>query len=326
MQLSFRRERWPLARAFKISRGAMQVAYQVFVELRQGIHRGRGECEMHESDEALIERGMQLLEQLRPVIENDGLSRAALLELLAPGPTRNALDCALWDLEAKRSGIPAWRLAQLDEPRALTTVYTISADDPATMAQQACAVRHCPILKVKLKGAGDVERVQAVRRAAPDARLIVDANEAWSFAQLQEFAPRLQPLGVELIEQPLPRGQDAQLLEFRSPVPLCADESCHDTRSLPDVVRKYQYINIKLDKSGGLTEALRLDAQARRLGLRIMVGCMVGTSLAMAPAMLIARNAEFVDLDGPLLLAQDRQPGLLFDGTRISPPTADVWG
>lgn len=326
MQMTFRRERWPLARPFKISRSTMHEAYPVVVELREGIHTGRGECEVHENDLSAIDRGMRRLEQLRPDIERVGFSRMALSKLLPACPIRNALDCALWDLEAKRAGMPAWRLAGLDEPRPLTTVYTISADHPGAMAEQAAAARRYPMLKIKLKGEGDIARVQAVRDAAPGARLIVDANEAWTFAQLEAFAPSLHAVGVELIEQPLPHGKDAALAGFRSPVPLCADESCLHTGSLPEVAGKYQFVNIKLDKTGGLTEAVQLDAQARRLGLRIMVGCMVGTSLAMAPAMLVARNAEFVDLDGPLLLAQDRTPGLRFEGTVIHPPASDVWG
>lgn len=326
MHMSIHREQWQLARAFKISRSTMHVALPVVVELHEGPFVGRGECEAHESDEHVIEQEIRRLYEMRPTVERPGFTREALQKILSACPIRNAIDCALWDLDAKRTGAPAWHLAGLDEPRPLTTVYTISVDEPRAMAEQAAPVRHLPVLKLKLSGEGDVERVTAVRRVAPDCRLTVDANEAWALDQLQEFAPRLSDLGVELIEQPLPRGRDSELADYRSPIPLCADETCLDCATLADVIGKYQFINIKLDKTGGLTEAIHLYRQATAHGLRIMVGCMVGTSLAMAPAMLIARYAEYVDLDGPLLLERDRSPGLMFSGATISPPSANVWG
>jgi L-alanine-DL-glutamate epimerase-like enolase superfamily enzyme len=304
----------------------MTIARPVVVELHDGSYVGRGECEAHELDLDAIQRAQDQLEQLRPRIEREGFSRAELQCLLPACPIRNAIDCALWDLEAKRTSRRAWELAEFEAPPPITTVYTISVDEPHIMAAQAQDAREMPLLKVKLRGTGDLERISAVREAAPNARLIVDANEAWSFDQLVEFAPRFSALGVELIEQPLPRGADSPLAEFTSPVPLCADESCHDTSTLSDVLGRYQFINIKLDKTGGLTEAIRLYRQARAHDLGIMVGCMVGTSLAMAPALLIAQYASFVDLDGPLLLAHDRKPGLMIRDGRIEPPPVEVWG
>ena len=326
MQMIVRREEWPLARPFKIARSTMHVARPLVVELRDGVAIGRGECEAHESDQAAIEAAVRRLESLRPAVESGELTRETLQRRLPARPIRNALDCAFWDLEAKRARAPAWRLAGLDAIAPVTTVYTISVDEPDVMAAQAAAANRLPILKVKLKGAGDLERVHAVRVAAPDCRLIVDANESWSFEQLLQFAPRLADLGVELIEQPLPQGRDEALAGYRSPVPLCADESCLDTATLPGLVGRYQFVNIKLDKTGGLTEALRLERAAGAAGLGIMVGCMVGTSLAMAPAVLLAQRARFVDLDGPLLLARDREPGLAYHDGALSPPVPVLWG
>ncbi len=326
MRMSVAIEEWPLARDFKISRSVMTVSNPVVVTLQERGQRGRGETEIHDTDYGLIEAGAARLRELRPVVEKPGFTREALAQILPPGPLRSALDCAMWDLEAKLAGKPAWQLAGLDEPGPINTVYTISVDDPTVMAEQAAGARHLPQLKVKLKGAGDMERLQAVRVAAPACRLIVDANEAWTFEQLKQFAPRCAELGVELIEQPLPRGQDQALKDWRSPVPLCADESCHDTPTLADVVGKYEFINIKLDKTGGLTEAINLYREAKRQKLGIMVGCMVGTSLAMAPAMLIAQYARFVDLDGPLLLKRDREPGIVYRNGVMSPAPAELWG
>lgn len=326
MRMIVHREEWPLARPFRIARSTMHVARPLVVELQDGTAIGRGECEAHETDLDVIEASARQLESLRPAFERGELSREMLQSALPACPIRNALDCALWDLEARRSGVPVWRLAGLEAPRPLTTVYTISVDEPQVMATQAAAARHLPILKVKLEGAGDPQRMRAVRAAAPACRLIVDANESWSFEQLAKFAPLLAELGVELIEQPLPRGHDEALSRYRSPVPLCADESCLDTATLADVVGRYHFVNIKLDKAGGLTEALRLVGAARDLGLGIMVGCMVGTSLAMAPALLLAQHAAFVDIDGPLLLARDREPALFYHVGMVSPPPPGLWG
>jgi L-alanine-DL-glutamate epimerase-like enolase superfamily enzyme len=256
----------------------------------------------------------------------DGLDRETLRRLMEPGAARNALDCALWDLEAKRAGRPAWELAGLTTaPGPLVTCYTLSVDEPAAMAQAARATPH-PLLKMKLTGSGDLERVRAVREAAPAARLVVDANEAWTLDQLRRFAPAFAELGVEMIEQPLPAGQDEALRGYRSPVPLGADESCHGLASLEGLKGLYSVVNIKLDKTGGLTEALLMKQAAQAAGFELMIGCMVASSLAMAPAVLLAQGARFTDLDGPLLLTEDRQPALRYDGALVHPPTPDLWG
>jgi L-alanine-DL-glutamate epimerase-like enolase superfamily enzyme len=252
--------------------------------------------------------------------------RDALQRALPAGAARNALDCAAWDLEAKWSGVPVVERAGLPALRSVTTAYTLSLGTPEAMGAAAAAARARPLLKVKLGGGGDAERIAAVRAAAPQARLIVDANESWRAALLEENLAACEAAGVELIEQPLPAGEDAALVGRRTAIALCADESVHDRAGLAALVGRYQAINIKLDKTGGLTEALALASEARALGLRCMVGCMLGTSLAMAPALLLAGAAEFVDLDGPLLLAQDRDPGLRFEGSVVHPPTPALWG
>jgi L-alanine-DL-glutamate epimerase-like enolase superfamily enzyme len=245
---------------------------------------------------------------------------------MEPGAARNALDVAFWDLEAKQTGTSVWALAGIDEPKPVVTAYTLSVDTPERMAAAAQAEAQRPLLKVKLTGAGDLDRVRAVRAGAPKATLIVDANEAWTLDHLREYGPSLAELGVALIEQPLPAGQDEALATLPHPVPLCADESCHTSADLSDLVGRYDYVNIKLDKTGGLTEALILLEAARAGGFKIMVGCMVGSSLAMAPALLLAQRAEFVDLDAPLLLARDRQPGLRYEGSIVYPPKPNLWG
>ncbi len=259
-----------------------------------------------------------------------GATRSDLLALLPPGAARNALDCALWDLEAKQSGTRAWTLAGVAQPGELTTAYTLSLGAPEAMEAAARTASARPLLKVKLGGAGDAERLAAVRRGAPDATLIVDANEAWDESTLEANLAACRAVGVKLIEQPLPSGKDALLREISrdmlGDMLLCADESLHTSAELEAVAERYQAVNIKLDKTGGLTEALLLREKARALGLKIMVGCMVGTSLAMAPALLLAGDAEFVDLDGPLLLAKDREPGLEFRGSTIQGLKPELWG
>jgi len=245
---------------------------------------------------------------------------------LPAGAARNALDCALWDWTAKAEGIPVWRLAEVPRPQPVTTCFTISLDEPAAMEAAARQAAARPILKIKLGGEGDEQRIAAIRRGAPDARLVVDANEAWTPLTLPRFAEACAKVGVELIEQPLPAADDSALEAFRSPVPLCADESAHGIETLDSVAARYQAINIKLDKTGGLTDALTLAKAAKAKGLRIMVGCMLGTSLAMAPAVLLAGFADYIDLDGPLLLARDRSPGLTFEGSQLLPPPGLVWG
>ncbi len=265
------------------------------------------------------------IEGLRPRIE-DGLDRTGLQALLPAGAARNALDCAYWDLEAKRAGRPVWQLCGLAPLDAVTTAYTLSLDTPDAMGRAAAAHAARPLLKLKLAGPDDLARVEAVRANAPETRLIVDAHEGWSLDDYVELAPKLARLGVVLIEQPLPAGQDAPLAGLQRPVPVCADESCHATESLAGIAGRYDAVNIKLDKTGGLTEALNLKQAALDQGFQIMVGCMLATSLAMAPAILIAQGAAFVDLDGPLLLKRDRPEGLRYEGSTLHPPEPALWG
>jgi L-alanine-DL-glutamate epimerase-like enolase superfamily enzyme len=321
-------ESWPIAGAFTISRGSRTEALVVVATIEDGAHRGRGECVPYPRYGETVEGVAAAVEGAAEAIAA-GAARADLLALLPAGAARNALDCALWDLEAKVAGKRAWELAGAPEPRPAITAYTLSLGAAETMEAAARAASHRPLLKVKLGGDGDVERIAAVRRGAPAATLIVDANEAWSEANFAGNLAACRAAGVALIEQPLPAGRDdalASLAADRGGMLFCADESIHTAADLDAIAARYQAINIKLDKTGGLTEALRLKAAAEARGLSIMVGCMVGTSLAMAPAMLLAPGADFVDLDGPLLLARDRAPGLAFDGSVIHPPAAALWG
>ena len=254
------------------------------------------------------------------------ITRGALQNALPAGAARNAVDCALWDLEAKVAGKPVWELAGLKPPKPEITAYTLSLDSPEKMQAQAAENAFRPLLKTKLGGEGDVARIEAVRRGAPDARIIVDANEGWSVEAYKELAPVLVRLGVEMVEQPLPAGEDEALLDLERVLPVCADESCHDCASLPKLTGKYDMINIKLDKTGGLTEALALREKGLKAGYDVMVGCMVGSSLAMAPAVLVAQGAAVTDLDGPLLLAQDRAAPLKYDEKGVHPATPQLWG
>jgi L-Ala-D/L-Glu epimerase len=325
-RLTVRAERWPVRGGFAISRGRVDAVELVVAEVEEGGAVGRGECRPYprygESPEGVV----AAVEGARALVEGGG-DREALGRLLPPGAARNALDCALWDLEAKRAGVPAWRLAGLPEPGPVVTAYTLSLGAPEAMAEAARAAAGRPLLKLKLGGQGDVERVAAVRAAAPDARLICDANEAWTEAQLALFLPALAALGVELVEQPLPAGRDGALAGVPRAVPVCADESCHAADGLAALVGRYDYANLKLDKTGGLTEALRAAAAARELGLGLMLGCMVATSLSLAPAALLAGLARYADLDGPLLLERDREPGLRYEaGSVLLPPGPELWG
>ena len=297
----------------------------VVAEIERGGFRGRGEAVPYPRYGETTAQVLADIETLRQPVEA-GLDRARLQGLMKPGAARNALDCALWDLEAKTVGSRAWTLAGRDRLDPVKTAYTLSLGPPQAMAEAARANARRPLLKLKIGGAGDLDRVAAVRAAAPKARLIVDANESLDLEALRALAPELARLGVALIEQPLPSGEDEPLERYRSPVPLCADESIHTRADLAVCARRYACINIKLDKAGGLTEALALRREASALGLEIMAGCMVATSLAMAPALLIAQGAAFVDLDGPLLLARDRDPGLTYLGSMIEPPPAALWG
>ena len=325
VQLSVAEERFPVAGAFTISRGSRTEIRVVTATLSDGGFSGRGECVPYPRYGETAESVIALVRSVAIDLKN-GLDRIALQDRLPPGAARNALDCAFWDLEAKRTGTPAWRLAGLAEPRPAATAYTISLGAPETMREKAAQNADRPLLKIKLGADGDLQRIQAVRAGAPNARLIVDANEGWTLAQYQALAPEFARLGVALVEQPLPAANDAALEGVERPLPVCADESCHGLESLPKLARKYDAINIKLDKTGGLTEALRLKRQAEAEGFQIMVGCMLGTSLAMAPAFLLTGGVDFIDLDGPLLLAKDRETPIRYVGSLMFPATAALWG
>ena len=324
-RLAVRVERWPLAGAFTISRGSKTEARVVVAEITQGAAVGRGECVPYGRYGETVEGVVAAIEGLAGTVA-DGLDRARLQAALPAGAARNALDCALWDLEAKITGTPVWQRAGLAAPAPLTTAYTLSLDTPQAMASAARENGHRPLLKVKLGRDGVVERVHAIREAAPEAALIVDANEAWTPALLGEVAPVLAESGVAMIEQPLPAGEDEALAGIERPVPVCADESCHDSATLAGLAGRYDLVNVKLDKTGGLTEALRLARAAEAAGFGVMVGCMIATSLAMAPATLVAARARFVDLDGPLILARDREPGIVYRGSTMEPPPRELWG
>jgi L-alanine-DL-glutamate epimerase-like enolase superfamily enzyme len=315
-------ERWPIEGGFAISRGAKTEAVVIVARLSRGNHRGRGECVPYARYGETAEATLVAILNLR----GKAFDRLGLQTLLPPGAARNALDCALWDLEAKERGQRIWDVLGLAAPKPLTTAFTISLGTPETMAEATAKAAHRPLLKIKLGGDGDVERIKAVRRAAPKSELIVDANEAWREADLAQHLAACADVGVTMIEQPLPAGHDEALAKIKRPVMVCADESVHDRASLKGLRARYDAINIKLDKTGGLTEALAMTNEARALGFEIMVGCMVATSLAMAPAMMIAQHARVVDLDGPLLLAEDRDDGLRYDGSTVFPPDASLWG
>ena len=318
-------ERWPIAGAFTIARGSKTEAVVVTVEIGEDGVAGRGEGAPYTHYGETADSVLAEIEAARGFIETGG-DRAGLQAAMRPGAARNALDCALWDLQAKREGKSAWALAGLARLDPLKTAYTLSLADPAAMAEQARANAGRPLLKLKIGGPGDLDRVHAVREAAPKCRLIVDANEGLTLDALKRLAPEFARLGVMLIEQPLKAGEDEALEGYACPVPLCADESLHTRAELALCARRYQVANIKLDKTGGLTEALALKAQALAAGMEIMVGCMVATSLSMAPALIVAQGAAFVDLDGPLLLAKDREPGLTYLGSMIEPPPPALWG
>jgi len=324
-RLHISREDWPIAGAFTIARGSKTTASVVVARLQRGGLVGRGECVPYPRYDETPEGVERALQELVAEVEA-GLDREALQDRLPAGAARNALDCAFWELEAKEAGVGVRHLAGLPASGPLHTAYTLSLDTPENMGRTARDNAERPLLKLKLAGEGDLERVAAVRQNAPQARLVVDANEGWSAAMVEPFCAELAALGVDLVEQPLPVADDGALAGMHSAVPLCADESCHTAADIGRLVGLYDCVNIKLDKSGGLTEALRLHHEARRSGLRVMVGCMVGTSLGMAPAALLAHGAEFVDLDGPLLLERDRRPGLRYEGSRLWPPEPAFWG
>ena len=325
LTLALAAERWPIAGSFGISRGSKTEAVVVVAELSDGKARGRGECVPYARYGESVESVMTQIDAMRPQLEA-GLDRSALQTAMPPGAARNALDCALWDLEAKRRGRPVHEVAGLPAPHALTTAYTISLAAPAVMAKAAEAAASRELLKVKLGAEGDVARIAAVRVAAPNAVLIVDANEGWNESNLAANFAACADAGVVLVEQPLPERNDQALARMQRPIPVCADESVHDRSSLAALAGKYDAVNIKLDKAGGLTEALAVAAEAQRQNFTIMVGCMVATSLAMAPAILLAQQARFVDLDGPLLLSKDRADGLRYVDSLVYPPSPSLWG
>jgi L-alanine-DL-glutamate epimerase-like enolase superfamily enzyme len=324
-RLSVTRRSWKLATPFAISRGSKTTADVVVAEVFDGEFRGRGECVPYPRYGESVDSVVRQLEGMRGAVFS-GLDRKELQQAMMPGAARNALDCAFWHLDAQRDDRRVADIAGIGTLKPLVTAYTLSLDTPERMGDAAAAQRGRPLLKLKLSGDGDIARVRAVRRAAPAARLIVDANEGWSDRHLTEVMPALAEFGVELIEQPLPSGDDAALARVPHPIPVCADESCHTSADLDRLAGKYEAVNIKLDKAGGLTEALALAEAASARGFKIMVGCMIGTSLAMAPAVLVAQRAQFVDLDAPLLLASDRVPGLRYDGSTVYPPEPAFWG
>lgn len=314
-------ETFALAEVFTIARGSRSAAAVLSVRITREGHTGRGECVPYarygETQDSVAAQIADL---------PDTVSRGQLQRLLPPGAARNAVDCALWDLAAKQAGRRAWELAGLDAPGPLVTAFTLSLDTPDKM--RAAAARHAqrPLLKIKLGTPDDMPRLEAVRQGAPKARIIVDANEGWTAEVYADLAPHLLRLGVEMVEQPLLADADDLLAEIARPLPVCADESCHDRESLPALGGKYDMVNIKLDKTGGLTEALALRVEAEAAGHGVMVGCMVGSSLAMAPAVLVAQGVAIVDLDGPLLLAEDRAVPLDYDAAGVHPPRPELWG
>ena len=323
--LAVRIERFPIAGSFTISRGAKTEAVTVVAEVSRDGLTGRGECVPYPRYGETPEATLGALQAMQQAVA-EGLTRQALQAAMPPGAARNALDCALIDLEAKAAGQRAWNLLGRPVPGERTTAYTISLGTPEAMAAATAKAAHRPLHKIKLGGDGDPERIAAVRKAAPESELIVDANEAWTEANLEANLAACAAVGVTLVEQPLPSGKDEALARIRRPLAVCADESVHDRASLAPLRGRYDAVNIKLDKTGGLTEALAMADAAQALGFEIMIGCMVASSLSMAPAMLVTPQARFVDLDGPLLLARDRDHGLRYDGSLVYPPDASLWG
>lgn len=323
--LRARIERFPIAGSFTISRGAKTEAVTVVAEVSRDDLTGRGECVPYPRYGETPEATLAAIEAMQGAIR-DGLDRQALQAAMKPGAARNALDCAFIDLEAKTAGLRAWSLLGRPSPGERTTAFTISLGTPEAMAAATAEAAHRPLLKIKLGGDGDAARIAAVREAAPGSELIIDANEAWTEANLEANLAACAAAGVTLVEQPLPAGRDEALARIKRPLAVCADESVHDRSSLAPLRDRYDAVNIKLDKTGGLTEALAMADAAQALGFEIMIGCMVATSLSMAPATLVTPQARFVDLDGPLLLARDRDHGLRYDGSLVYPPDSSLWG
>jgi len=325
LALSVRVERWSIAGSFAISRGAKTEAVVVVAELSDGVDRGRGECVPYARYGETVAGVTGAIQAMAHALSR-GLDREGLQHAMPAGAARNALDCAFWDLAAKSSGQPVHALLGQTAPVPLRTTYTISLASPEGMAESAAKASDRALLKIKLGAVGDPARIAAVRRAAPNCELIVDANEGWTPDDLEQNLAACAHAGVKLVEQPLGTDRDQVLARVARPIPVCADESVHATASLSALVGKYDVVNIKLDKTGGLTEALAMARAAEQLGFTLMVGCMVATSLAMAPAMLLAQRAQVVDLDGPLLLAHDREHGMRYEGSRVHPPSRELWG
>jgi L-alanine-DL-glutamate epimerase-like enolase superfamily enzyme len=324
LRIEAKEEVWPLKEVFRISRGSCTEARVIVVTVNDGQHTARGESVPIARYSQSVDSVLAQIESIKSVRD---LDRDKLQHLLPPGAARNALDCALWDLEAKRSGKRAWELANIPIVPEVETSFTISLDAPDKMAAAAKAAANSPLLKLKLGGDDlNLARIEAVRGAAPAARLLIDANESWSPEHYRKIAPALKELGVELIEQPFPANADEVLETLDHPVPVCADESCHTTADLPRLRNRYEMVNVKLDKTGGLTEALLLTQCARQAGFKLLIGCMVCTSLGIAPARLLASATDYVDLDGPLLLAGDRDHGLGYENGRIGLPSRQLWG
>ena len=321
MKTRIRRDTFPLAQAFSISRGSRTEAEVLRVIISKNGFTGSGECVPYARYDETLDSVSKDIEGLPEVYD-----RQSLHSLLPAGAARNAVDCALWDLEAKSVGKRVWELANIKKPGPEITAYTLSLDTPKNMEDQARINAFRPILKIKLGGADDLSRLKAVRRGAPNSSIIVDANEGWNITTYLDLEPSLKELGVKLVEQPLPAWDDDALLGLPRTIPICADESCHDRTSLEKLKGKYDIINIKLDKTGGLTEALALRSLATRNGFSFMVGCMIGSSLAMAPAILVAQGAKITDLDAPLLLAEDRANPLRYDKKGVHPPDKILWG
>lgn len=323
--LNITRDAFRLKQTFTISRGSRDVAEVLTVHLSDGEFTGRGECYPYARYGESLDSVTAQIKAVEAEL-SQGLDNEALLSLMPAGAARNAVDCALWDLTAKRLDTPVWQLANLPEPEKIITAFTLSLDTPEAMQASAADNAHRPLLKIKLGGEGDLDRLKAVREGAPNATLIVDANEGWTGATYDTLAPVMLELGVSMVEQPLPQSDDEELAGRARPLTVCADESCHGVASLDALVGKYDMINIKLDKTGGLTEALALKAAAIDRGFDIMVGCMVTSSLAMAPAMLVAQGAKVADLDGPLLLGEDRDAPIHYEGSEMSCAPRVLWG
>jgi L-Ala-D/L-Glu epimerase len=325
LSLTISPESWPIAGSFTIARGSKTAADVIVATLSRNNARGRGEAVPYARYDETVAGCIAAIEANKQKIESCH-TRADLQKLDFPKAALNALDCALWDLECKESNTPAWQLAKLKPPRPVITCYTLSLDTAANMAAAAKAQSHRTLLKLKLGRDGDIERLHRIREAAPNSKLVIDANEGWSIAELPNLMKACRDVGIALVEQPLPATNDDALRDIEHLIPICADESCHGIECLHSLKGKYEAINIKLDKTGGLTPALAMVAAARAMDFQIMVGCMLATSLAMAPAFLIAQQADIVDLDGPLLLKQDRQPGFDFEGSTMHPASPELWG